>query len=117
MTRRSLAPPGPGLQPGQRLAVIDADGRVVEVVSAAAPAESPTPTADVLRITPYKSTRELRVDCPHCTKEHWHGLGWGPYDRVQYRVAHCGKGSYRIVVPAWAAELVRPGRAGRSQGR
>ena len=108
MTRRSLPNAAPALQPGQRLAVIDAEGRVVQVVSA--PAQATTPTADVLRITPYRHTRELRVDCPFCPREHWHGLGWGTDDQVQYRLSHCGRGEYRIVVPSWAADLVRPGR-------
>jgi hypothetical protein len=109
MARESLPPPAPGLQPGQRLAVIDADGRVVEVVSTA-PAQSQTPTADVVRIKAFRHTRELRVYCPYCAEEHWHGLGWETRDREQFRLAHCGKGSYRIVVPSRAAELVRPGR-------
>jgi hypothetical protein len=108
MTRESLPPPGPGLQPGQRLAVIDADGRVVQVVAAAS--EEEIPTADVVRITAFKHTRELRVYCPYCAEEHWHGLGWENRDREQFRLAHCGKGSYRIVVPSRAADLVPRGR-------
>jgi hypothetical protein len=77
-----------------------------------------TPTAEVVSITPYPNTRGLRVRCPTCGREHLHGLPWGDDEPRQHRVAHCHRGGdYWIDVPAWAAELVRPGRAGHGDVR
>ncbi len=60
----------------------------------------------VLDITPTKTTRLVRVRCPHCHKAHTHG--W-PYslDTIGHRVSHCrsgGDGGYFIETPAAAAE-------------
>ncbi|MGY1776902.1 hypothetical protein ACI8AV_13680 [Geodermatophilus sp. SYSU D00804] len=75
------------------------------------------PTAEVVEIRPYRETRGLRVRCPFGRHQHLHGYGWETDEpvepRVIHRVAHCGSGGYYVVIPAWAAELVRPGSARR----
>jgi hypothetical protein len=38
--------------------------------------------------------RLLRVKCPHCQREHFHGAGGG----AGLRLAHCGRGGYRLFV-------------------
>jgi hypothetical protein len=38
--------------------------------------------------------RSLRVRCPHCGRDHRHGLGGG----AGLRLAHCGLGNYRLYV-------------------
>lgn len=59
------------------------------------------PVAPVLTVTPTKTTRLVRVRCPHCHKVHTHG--W-PYSQptIGHRVAHCvrgGAGGYLIPTP------------------
>ncbi len=114
MTTNEGPAPSPGTGPSKthtaaKLVRIDDQSNDVEL-----PGPGTTePTAEVLEVKPYRHTRGLRVRCPFCGKLHLHGHGWIPDEpveaRVTYRVAHCGSGEYAIIVPAWAAELVRPG--------
>jgi len=112
---------GAALRPGQRLAVVDETGAVVRVLSAgpSAPPVEADPFAEVVSITAGRDTRFLHVLCPldSCGRVHLHGLPWESHDSVTHRVAHCSGGGYRIVIPASAAKLVRPGGAGSGSHR
>lgn len=57
-----------------------------------------TPTAPVIKVTPTKTTRLVKVKCPHCHRRRIHG--W-PYSQptIGYRGAHCGGPDYLIPTP------------------
>ncbi len=62
---------------------------------------STTAIAVVLTVIPTKTTRLVRVRCPHCHKVHTHGWPYG-LDIIGHRVSHCrsgGEGGYYIETP------------------
>ncbi len=70
------------------------------------------PVAEVLTVTPTRTTRLVVIRCPICARKHQHG--W-PYslDTIGSRVAHCvgrnvppgSPGSYYVPTPTEAAPL------------
>ncbi len=70
------------------------------------------PVAEVLTVTPTRTTRLVLIRCPICARKHQHG--W-PYslDSIGSRVAHCVRrnvppgspGSYYVPTPTEAAPL------------
>ena len=65
------------------------------------------PVAEVVKVTPVKETRLVKVACPFCggKRRRFHVHGW-PYgrDRIGLGVSHCRKdtGTYFIAAPAEA---------------
>ncbi|WP_147252317.1 hypothetical protein [Blastococcus sp. TF02A-30] len=99
------------------MAVLDDTGAVVRVLEAgpAAPPVDVPPFAEVVSVTAGRDTRFLQVSCPLCGKVHHHAHPWDDDASETGRVAHCGRGDYRIAIPA--VKLVGPGRAGRGGAR
>lgn len=98
---KRTAPPGDGD------AALDQSGMTTATTVAADPdaehdprESSPqgSPVSDsvaVLTVRPVRTTRLVVVQCPHCGRRHTHGWPFGDSE-VGLRVAHCGRGSYRV---------------------
>jgi hypothetical protein len=52
--------------------------------------------ARITSLTHADGAYRCRVVCPHCKKEHAHGLGTGTLPEFGHRVADCGLGSYHL---------------------
>ena len=59
---------------------------------------TPDPVALVIAVEESRDARTVRVRCPLCGAVHVHG--WPPDEdgAPGHRVAHCGRGGYRIEV-------------------
>lgn len=52
--------------------------------------------ARITSLTHADGAYRCRVVCPHCKKEHGHGLGTGTLPEFGHRVADCGLGTYHL---------------------